>query len=1110
MIQELQTGLLDINNKYNVDFSCKQLDDIILKIIVYDKSLPADLSNYNVRLKAFKADQVPLIQNTNITSKDNVVTIKADKQLTTTNGIVKAELQFINKTTLEKKSTFYLEIKVAASVLDVDGVVSTPTCTILEEIDNKLDQIEDIKLDVLEAIKVKNDLNTSKIDANSMNNTLKATTTNADNKKKEVETAINNASNKIKEVQDSTNAANTAKQAVDSSVVQANASKQALDTSKTNADNTKRVVDNSIKIADEKIEIIKQIDPENIVQKVNTLENKVLKNELTPIETDSVLTKLPNCIGEYVHNMQIRGKTLQNLSPNTSSDVIITREMLKVGVYSIKLHVINNSGEKRLLFVKDGFKYNTFSEPIVLEIGDNKDVIFNNIKINSIEGLGNIYINVLKPDYTPASGVVFSQKMCLEGDWSNKEIPPYFEGIKSTGELEGNKISILTKGKNLLNVNGELTLSYNGDGTKEHTHVYDYYAYLEKGKKYTFSCETDSTSWGTIQGIDTVEAHLLKDKEIKTFFTMWSNPYTFTCNETGKYYLRLDINKNNTTHSFWNIQVVEGTTATAYEEHKEDKTEILLPSPHMGLPNGTADVVDYDKNERIKNVDKIIIDGSCDFGITGMSNRVNTILFEKREVINNIKLPVNTGTKFININNFNSRFSAPDDLWNSDIEGITCEQSGKIRISILKSRLETPDVAGFKKWLQANPTTVYYQLANPITEKLNIKDTLQSFMDGYIQLDNAITPYSSLEYSTNLPSAIGSLTQITDKLVDDVTNVEITISDMDAEIDEARKGKATLEERLEEDRTNILKTIGDLNILSTTEKANLVSALNEILGITNQLSNPSLLINGDFIINQREQLIYTLTGISNYTVDRWISYNLTDDITEVVKLDKGIKLLSKSGGSARLRQTFESDMTNRLKEKTVTFSMKVIKDCSMVALTVTKSKNITGFSKGFNNVKAGTILTHTFMITNDYENLGIQFSTNDTNGLEVEWVKLELGSVATPFVPRLYGEELALCKRYYEIVNRCFRACGVINKNGLLVIDYPFFVQKRVRPTVTIPSDLTNSLELTYIKAITPTALQVADVSLSGLRLTASIAETGYLGQTVECNLAIPVDSEIY
>ncbi|NFH85090.1 hypothetical protein FDA28_17400, partial [Clostridium botulinum] len=43
--------------------------------------------------------------------------------------------------------------------------------------------------------------------------------------------------------------------------------------------------------------------------------------------------------------------------------------------------------------------------------------------------------------------------MILEGDWTNKEIPQYFEGIKSVGEAEGNKISILTCGGNLFGGN---------------------------------------------------------------------------------------------------------------------------------------------------------------------------------------------------------------------------------------------------------------------------------------------------------------------------------------------------------------------------------------------------------------------------------------------------------------------------------------------------------------------------------------------------------------------------------------------------------------------------------------------------------------------------------
>ncbi|MBZ9690892.1 viral A-type inclusion protein [Clostridium sp. M14] len=237
MIQELQTGLLDINNKYNVDFSCKQLDDIILKIIVYDKCLPADLSNYNVRLKAFKADQVPLIQDTNITIKDNVVILKADKQLTTTTGTVKAELQFINKTTLEKKSTFYINIEVVASVLDVEGTVSTPTCTILKEIDHKLDQIENIGEVLDKAKEVRDTLtNTTIPTATNINSKLETSTKNASTKITEVESIISSATSKIEEVETSINNANTCKKELDNSSTIATTNKENLDTANTLAE----------------------------------------------------------------------------------------------------------------------------------------------------------------------------------------------------------------------------------------------------------------------------------------------------------------------------------------------------------------------------------------------------------------------------------------------------------------------------------------------------------------------------------------------------------------------------------------------------------------------------------------------------------------------------------------------------------------------------------------------------------------------------------------------------------------------------------------------------------------------------------------------------------
>ncbi|EDT75161.1 hypothetical protein [Clostridium butyricum] len=276
-IRELYTQNLDINLKYNVYLQCVQNDDIILNINVYDKSIQADLNNYTCRLKALKSDQIPLIQNTNININKNVVTIEAHKQLTTTAGVVKAELQFTDKSTLKKKSTFFIEIKVEKSALNVDGAVSTPLCTLLEEIDNKLDQIENIGQVLDEAKTVRDDLVVKTNTANIAKSNLETAITNANNKKNEVNAAITNATNKIAEV--------------NISITNANNSKNALDTSKNNANTTKTKLDESISNAnnfiDEHGNIIDMlIDIENLLGKVH-LDGGTFFETYDPWEVDS-------------------------------------------------------------------------------------------------------------------------------------------------------------------------------------------------------------------------------------------------------------------------------------------------------------------------------------------------------------------------------------------------------------------------------------------------------------------------------------------------------------------------------------------------------------------------------------------------------------------------------------------------------------------------------------------------------------------------------------------------------------------------------------------------------------------------------------------------------
>ena len=225
---------LDLKQNILVTLPCKQLDNLNIKFNIWNNGQVADINNYKCRLKALKSDYTPLIQNTDISISGNIVTVEADEQLTTTSGMVKTELQFIDKTTGKKKSSFNLNIKVVSGALEVDRTISKATITLLEQLDNKLDQIEDIEAGVEEAKIVKDELVTKTNEANTIKNELEAATTNAENKENEINTAVTNANNKIEEV--------------NISISNANASKEALDTSKKNADTLKESLDESIDI----------------------------------------------------------------------------------------------------------------------------------------------------------------------------------------------------------------------------------------------------------------------------------------------------------------------------------------------------------------------------------------------------------------------------------------------------------------------------------------------------------------------------------------------------------------------------------------------------------------------------------------------------------------------------------------------------------------------------------------------------------------------------------------------------------------------------------------------------------------------------------------------
>ena len=85
------------------------------------------------------------------------------------------------------------------------------------------------------------------------------------------------------------------------------------------------------------------------------------------------------------------------------------------------------------------------------------------------------------------------------------------------------------------------------------------------------------------------------------------------------------------------------------------------------------------------------------------------------------------------------------------------------------------------------------------------------------------------------------------------------------------------------------------------------------------------------------------------------------------------------------------------------------------------------------------------------------YTTNDAT-LEITGVQLEVGSVATDFEHRSFGQELYLCQRYFELVKwKYYYATGYYEGGGAPRIPLSWNVEKRATPTVTLPTVGTGS-----------------------------------------------------
>ena len=261
-------------------------------------------------------------------------------------------------------------------------------------------------------------------------------------------------------------------------------------------------------------------------------------------------------------------------------------------------------------------------------------------------------------------------------------------------------------------------------------------------------------------------------------------------------------------------------------------------------------------------------------------------------------------------------------------------------------------------------------------------------------------------------------------------------------------------------------SISALNTVEVGATADQTKADIDALGINGV--NKNWIINGDFQISQRGS--YTsataLTTSSVYHLDRFkskhnnISGTVAHKLAQTVngKVTNTMLLTATAGSNGRVEGVQRIEATQPFVSQTITFSAWVKSNSASSRLIIHQGgANIQTSSNQHTGGGAFELLKGTVTCAANSGDIflyaGIQAAGTGNvaiaNGhyFEMAFVQVEHGSVVTDFEHRSYGEELALCQRYYQA--RSLHDYIAFHYSTYAYSVIPLGIEMRAAPTVT-------------------------------------------------------------
>lgn len=237
------------------------------------------------------------------------------------------------------------------------------------------------------------------------------------------------------------------------------------------------------------------------------------------------------------------------------------------------------------------------------------------------------------------------------------------------------------------------------------------------------------------------------------------------------------------------------------------------------------------------------------------------------------------------------------------------------------------------------------------------------------------------------------------------------------------------------------------------------------LALTNDISNPNLLINPNFKINQRGQSTYSISPRSGYTVDRWKLWNGT----VTVNSDNTITYKNVSGQASVLNQPLENPCNE---ECILSIYITSITGVGYIYGSDSSDKvaGIITLTKGLNFIQLSSCASVNIKLVTD---------TVAQCSITIKYVKLEKGTNVTQFIEPDPITELLKCQRFYFIASYPVAAMCMNNTDlTILYVECQNLKNMRTNPTTILTGNNKNTC-LRYDGTAT-TGLSIDTSNISG------------------------------